>query len=95
MAILIPDIEMPKSCSDCPCCYDYIYCTALSKGLMRDDDDNYYSELGIDIFETRFPDCQLIGVDEERVDFKLFSALLRFCQEHTFEEFKNLLEGKQ
>ena len=59
MAILIPDIEMPKSCSDCPCCYDYIYCTALSKGLVRDDDGNYYSELGIDIFETRFPDCPL------------------------------------
>ena len=33
-AVLI--FDMPESCIDCPCCYDHMCCTAVSKSLIDD-----------------------------------------------------------
>jgi len=51
--ILIRGMEMPKTCSQCPLCYDYMMCS------LR---DGRFSRMGesFDCCEMRLADCPLI-----------------------------------
>ena len=49
------NIEMPKSCSECPCQYDYIYCQADTKLKM-------YCDESFDFLEQRHPKCPLVEI---------------------------------
>ena len=60
MAILIPNIDMPKSCSDCPLEYDCFVCRLTDTDFC----DNEYEE---DWCETRMPDCPLIEIPDDAV----------------------------
>lgn len=61
MNVLIKGIAMPKSCYDCPMCYDTIQCTVK--------DINFWGEeLPMDFCNERHPDCPLVEIPEEEVD---------------------------
>lgn len=55
MSILIPGMEMPTRCWDCPMCYDMMACTITGLNWYRDTVD-----LSIDPAEERMPNCPLI-----------------------------------
>lgn len=65
MAILIPKMEMPESCIDCPCQYDFISCQVLEKGILFNEEGQYLPDIGIDPYEQRLPECPLIEVIEK------------------------------
>ena len=50
----IKNFEMPKSCSDCTLCYDYIACSITNTLL------NYEA-----LYDERLNDCLLIEVKED------------------------------
>lgn len=53
MAVLIPDLEMPKSCVECPCCYDNYFCEILKR--------NFFDRNKVFDFTTeRLPKCPLV-----------------------------------
>ena len=54
MSIIIRGMKMPKSCNDCPCQYDYLYCKATDKQF------EYREEPYVDMFDTRMPWCPLV-----------------------------------
>ena len=53
MAILIPDMKMPKNCAECECEYDGWYCSITRQNF------------GEDIYTSRMPDCPLIEVNAD------------------------------
>ena len=56
-AVLI--FDMPESCADCPCCYDFIDCTAMSESLI---DSN------VNTIDGPLPDwCPLIEVSKDYI----------------------------
>lgn len=59
MSVIIKGLEMPKSCCDCPMCYDMIQCTVAEPliDFCRDDDFDFRGE--------RHPRCPLILLNEE------------------------------
>ena len=77
MAILIPDMDMPKCCADCRLYddrWDYPTCyyTNSARGY------------NFKIHELRMPDCPLYEVD---IDFNLFKLVVDYCKSHTYSEF--------
>ena len=67
MAILIPDIKMPKSCMECPLEYDFIRCRLLGRSLIWVDDTegNTLLDIGIDTEEQRLPECPLVEAPDK------------------------------
>ena len=63
--ILIKGMEMPKTCSQCPLCYDYMMCS------LR---DGRFSHMGepFDCCEMRLADCPLVELPEQTVETNLF-----------------------
>ena len=48
--MILVDIEMPKSCRDCPIVHDEIYCSITHKSVL---------DQSIDFMKERLPDCPL------------------------------------
>lgn len=55
--ILIIGMEMPKTCSQCPLCYDYMKCS------LRDGRFSHMGE-SFDCCEMRLADCPLVELPE-------------------------------
>lgn len=67
MSIFIKGMEMPKTCSDCPLCYDFIECLLTGTRCVG----NKFHQ---DFCETRFKDCPLVEIKKPHgrlVDSKL------------------------
>lgn len=69
MALLIPDLDMPNNCSECPLNYDQMYCNALEVSLIFTDRTRKKTwwDTGIDIDKRRLPDCPLMYVNKGQV----------------------------
>ena len=73
MAILIPDMKMPKNCAECECEFDGWYCSITKQNF------------GEDIYAKRMPDCPLVEVNADAETFALMALML---QEYTAQEVK-------
>ena len=69
MAILIPNVEFPKACIDCPLNYDMYYCTVREKV----HDWNKFTD-------ERHPECPLIEVADEVEEDHSEDGLCRSCR---------------
>ena len=58
MSVLIPGMEMPMSCAECPLCYDMVWCKLVAgeKGYMWHEGSEF------DFSGERLPDCPLVEV---------------------------------
>lgn len=54
MGILIPNVDFPQSCNDCPLNYDSIDCMAKFEISLRNAEHEFLYE------DKRHPDCPLI-----------------------------------
>ena len=59
MSILIPNMDFPQSCNDCPMNYDSIDCTAKFEISLRNAEHEFLYE------DKRHPDCPLIEYDAD------------------------------
>ena len=78
--MLLVDMEMPKSCSDCPICYDFICCPIIPEHMD-------FERMNIE----RLPNCPLKELDTKDIqkhhivptvdcrDCKLFDNM-EYCQ---------------
>lgn len=56
MGIYLRNIEMPKSCYDCPLCYDMMECSASDIRFFK------VKEKSFDFCTERHPNCPLVPV---------------------------------
>lgn len=49
--MILVDIEMPKSCRECPIVHDEIYCSITHKSVL---------DQSIDFMKERLPNCPII-----------------------------------
>ena len=73
--ILIRGMEMPKTCSQCPLCYDYMMCS------LRDGRFSHMGE-SFDCCEMRLADCPLVELPEhgDLIDRGEIVAHYRKCE---------------
>ena len=91
MSILIKDMEMPKSCSDCPCIdldndeYECAVC-GISKKLIP---WKWANTQGIDVIYLRPTDCPLVEVPTPHGRLIDADALMKLlvCNENTINVF--------
>lgn len=79
MAILIPDMEMPKNCMDCDLQYDM--CACILTGTR------FWTKDTFDPATEKLSECPIVEVD---MDIKLFTVLAEYCKHHTIKEFKEM-----
>lgn len=56
MSILIKGMEMPKSCSDCPMCYDMMQCS-IAEPII-----NFFKVKEFEFCAERHPRCPLVEI---------------------------------
>ncbi|MBO7423600.1 MAG: hypothetical protein J6T99_09495 [Oscillospiraceae bacterium] len=60
VAIIIKNVDMPKTCRDCPLIYDAYMCNAIPANFYTSD----LLQIGFDSSEERLPDCPLEEIIE-------------------------------
>lgn len=75
MAILIPNMEMPETCSDCPLEYDSFMCRLTGTNFF-----DKAKEVYADFTKERMPDCPLIDANELSEMFDI--ACAEACKPH-------------
>lgn len=87
MAILIPNMDVPDNCIQCPCQQNRSKCVITNKGLIFNENGEYLPSTGIDPYKMRLPDCPLVQVD---IDVMLFTMVVDYCKSHTIVEFAEM-----
>lgn len=80
MAILIPNMEIPETCSDCSFQYDCIQCNITGTNFWDKAKEVYF-----DFTRDRLPDCPLIEIADNTYFFSDKDKPLKITLDGSYE----------